>query len=128
MGRLRQSSDQRRDKRAARSGLKVEVNRQVYPVVNFSAGGLLIGEVSFGLIIGQKVLLTLFHDSHPSDKAFLYGHVVWLDTFRKVVGVDFATPSEHSYKYLESMLTAAPNRSKSGGRPKKKGLLQRIFG
>jgi hypothetical protein len=123
--RLRQRTEQRRDKRAAKSGLVVEVNRQVYPVLNFSAGGLLIGDVSFGLVTGQKVFLTLFHQSNPSDKAFLYGHVVWLDIFRKAVGVDFMKPSDHAYSYLETMLTSSARRPKP--KPKKVGWLKRVF-
>ncbi|MDF1791065.1 MAG: PilZ domain-containing protein [Thalassobaculaceae bacterium] len=123
---MRQGNEQRRDKRAAKSGLKVEINRQCYPVMNFSAGGLLIGEAGFGFVTGRKVFLTLFHESRPSDKAFLYGHVIWLDIFRKVVGIDFVTPSEHSFQYLEAMLTATSRRPKP--KPKKKSLLGRLFG
>lgn len=127
MPNLRQAVEQRRDKRAAKSGLMVEVDRQRYMVLNFSAGGLLIGDASLGFVTGKKVFLTLFHESNPTDKAFLYGHVVWLDIFRKVVGVDFVTPSERSYKYLESMLTASARRPQP--KPKKKaGLLRRLFG
>ena len=122
----RQDIDQRRDKRAAKSGLMVEVDRQRYSVLNFSAGGLLIGDASLGFVTGKKVFLTLFHESNPNDKAFLYGHVVWLDIFRKVVGIDFATPSEHSYRYLETMLTSSVRRPQP--KPKKVGLLKRLFG
>jgi|GEM_PF-5726248 len=128
MGRLRQGTDQRRDKRAARSGLKVEVNRQVYPVENFSAGGLLIGDTTFGFVTGQKIFLTLFHEAKPSEKAFLYGHVIWMDIFRKVVGVDFVTPSEHAYTYLESMLTSSKRSQTAKPKAKKKTLLGRLFG
>lgn len=123
----RQDTEQRRDKRAAKSGLMVEVDRQRYLVLNFSAGGLLIGDASLGFVTGRKVFLTLFHKSNPTDKAFLYGHVVWLDIFRKVVGIDFATPSDHSYRYLESMLTASGRRPQPKAK-KKVGLLRRLFG
>ena len=122
----RLDTEQRRDKRAAKSGLMVEIDRQRYPVLNFSAGGLLIGDAGFGFVTGKKVFLTLFHASNPSDKAFLYGHVIWLDIFRKVVGIDFVTPSEHSYRYLETMLTSSSRRPQP--KAKKVGFLKRLFG
>lgn len=103
----------------------VEIDRQRYTVLNFSAGGLLIGDASLGFVTGKKVFLTLFHESNPTDKAFLYGHVAWLDIFRKVVGIDFLTPSDHSYRYLETMLTGSARRRQP--KAKKPGLLNRLF-
>lgn len=119
------SGEQRKDRRATRSGLQVQIDRQTYPVLNFSAGGLLIGDAGVGFGQGKKLFLTLFHASNPSDKAFLYGHVVWLDSFRKVVGIDFMKPSEHSYRYLESMMSGSQRRPKPQPKP---GLIKRLFG
>ena len=125
---LRRSAEQRRDKRAVKSGLVVEVDRQAYPVLNLSTGGLSIGEAGFGFAPGRKLFLTLSHAANPAEKAFLYGYVVWVDLFRKAVGVDFAKPSEHAYRYLEATMTSSGRRPRLKVKPRKQtGWLGRIF-
>jgi hypothetical protein len=123
----RPKHQQRQDKRFLRSGLVVEVNRQPYPVVNFSIGGMLIGNASTGFLVGQKIFLTLFQEQKPTDKTFLYGYVVRVDIFERIVGVDFVKPSDDAFQYLEKLRSPFRTGGKPIAKAKSAGLFAKLF-
>jgi len=105
---------QRQDKRFSRSGLAAEINRQQYPVINLSVGGMLIGNASIGFAPRQKIFFTLYRTGTPNETAFLYGYVARIDIFERVVGIDFEKPTDHAFKYLEGL--RMPPRTPPGPR------------
>ena len=118
---------QRQDKRFLRAGLVVEINRQKYPVAIFSIGGMLIGNASTGFLVGQKIFLTLFQEQKPADKTFLYGYVVRVDIFERIVGIDFVKPSEDAFQYLEELGSPSRTAGRPVAKPKSTGLFGKLF-
>lgn len=112
-----------------RLGLTAKVDHVDYPVVNYSVGGLLLGNAGMGFSVGQRIFMTIYLETRPAQKIFLYGYVVWTSFFDKLVGVDFAKPSEDALRFLEGLslpARGAPPRRPTGPQ-KKEGWLGRLL-
>ena len=112
----------RRDRRTSRGGLVASISRQDHPVLNYAVGGLLIGDCRLPVMPGQRLFVTLFEQSRPQDRAFVYGVVVRLDRFTHEVALDFEKPSAEAFGFLEKL----QSRSVASGRkpaPPQRGML-----